>query len=556
MTADLAIINASMRTMDPTSPTADALAVANGFVVAVGSTPDVEKLCDTNTRVVDAKGATVLPGIIESHMHIFSGAFSRTVLSLSNVTGTAEVAAAIRDYAANTPGEPLLLAQGVVYGCLDGDRDPTRHDLDAICPDRPLLLQSADFHNGWANTAALEAAGALYGLDVGAGSEIALDENSVATGVLTEPPAVATILALGRHGGRENLGIKAVEPDETLTNEQRSADRALLRDGLDYCAAQGITTIINMDGNLYQADLLAEIEADGDLVCRVELPYHFTPDQRLENVSIAEQMRDKLNSDKLWCGRVKLFMDGVLDMETAYRIHDYPGRPGYKGKPLHSSQAFNEIATEFDKRGFQISVHAIGDGAVRTVLDGYEAARNANGTRDSRHRVEHVELIDPNDLTRMAELGVVASVQPPHPPGCEFPLEPTVSVIGTAEWPNAYRWKSMKEAGVRVCFSSDWPVANLSPLSGIGFATSRQPWDSDQKDERITFDETLAAYTAEGAYAAFKEDQLGRLSAGYRADIVVFDRELTERNSDEAQVAMTICDGTVTFESAVKRETP
>ncbi len=222
-------------------------------------------------------------------------------------------------------------------------------------------------------------------------------------------------------------------------------------------------------------------------------------------------------------------------------------KPGCKGEPLHQPKRFAELAAEFDRRSFQISVHAIGDGTVRTVLDGYETARTANGARDSRHRVEHIELINPADLPRLAELGVVASVMPPHPPGCEFPMEPTATIIGADEWRNAYLWRGLQEAGAPICFSSDWPIASLAPLTGITYVMQRSVWCDGLSDQRLSFEETLAAYTSGGAYAALRND-LGRIVPGLRADIVMLDRELTEANAGQAQVVLTICDGAISYE--------
>jgi hypothetical protein len=498
--------------------------------------------------MVDAGGASVLPGFVESHMHLFLGAFSLKVLNLVDVSGTEDLRAAVQDFASANSEALLLVAQGFAYGALEDGADPDRHILDAICPDRPLLLQSSDFHNGWCNTKALEKAGILNGRDIGPGSEIVLDGSGTATGLLVEPAAVACVLALGEHGGRENLGLEGVEPSGEVSEEQRAADKALLREGLKHCAAQGITAIINMDGNLYQAGLLREIEIEGGLCCRMELPYHFIPGEPLEDVEHAEAMRRDLNSDMLWCGRIKMFIDGVLDGYTAWRLDNYPERPGHKGEPLHDPDRLKELAVEFDRRGFQISIHAIGDGAVRGVLDAYEAARLANGARDSRHRIEHIEMIAARDVPRLAELGVVASLNPPHVPGnSDFPMQPTMDLIGEAHWGLSYPWKTLADAGAPICFSSDWPVAVLPPLKGMEMALNRTPFSADTPDERIGFDATLAAYTSGGAYAARKEAEFGRLAPGMAADIVVLDRVLTAENTGAAQVAMTLCSGKITY---------
>lgn len=551
MFADLVIENAAIRTMDPDRPFAEALAIAGDRILAVGSNAAMADYCGPATQRINAHGQTVLPGFVESHMHLFLGAFSLKVLQLDEVFGTAAIAERIQAFAASNPEEPLLVVQGLAYAAFDGDCDPDRHVLDGICPDRPLLLQSCDFHNGWANSVALDAANLRHGMDVGPGASVEVDGEGIATGLLVEPPAVAPVLALGRHGGREGLGLKGEEPATPVSAAERQADKALLREGLAYCAKQGITTLINMDGNLYQAALLAEIEQDGDLICRLELPYHFTPAHDLAALDAAKTMRDMLDSDKLWSGRIKLFMDGVLDAETAVRLQDYPGKPGKRGEPLHMPARFATLATRFDAEDFQISVHAIGDGAVRIVLDGYEAAFKANGDRDLRHRIEHIEMIDPADMPRLAALGVVASLQPPHPPGCGFPMEPTATIIGRDYWRQAYPWRSLQDAGAMVCFSSDWPIAPLAPLKGIDYAMQRTVWANDLPDERLSFADTLAAYTANGAYAARKDGVFGRLMPGLKADLVLLDGVLTPETVAKTNVQMTVCDGVITYQAEV-----
>ncbi len=191
----------------------------------------------------------------------------------------------------------------------------------------------------------------------------------------------------------------------------------------------------------------------------------------------ASAMTRDYRTEFLSSGLVKVFMDGVLDSWTAVMLEPYADRPDWTGEPLFSQAQFDELAIEADKRGLQIAVHSIGDGAVRSVLDGYEAARKANGARDSRHRVEHIEVISEADIPRFAELGVIASMQPPHPPGAMgFPLEPTISRIGRDRWPLSYAWRTMKSAGAHVVFASDWPVSPIDPMAGIQAAVTRKRW--------------------------------------------------------------------------------
>ena len=234
-------------------------------------------------------------------------------------------------------------------------------------------------------------------------------------------------------------------------------------------------------------------------------------------------------------------------------VEDYADRPGWRGEPLFSPEQFAEVAMEADRRGLQISVHAIGDGAVRMVLDGYEAARRANGIRNSRHRIEHIEVVHPDDIARFAELGVIASMQPPHPPGAGgHPLEPTISRIGPARWPLSYAWRILRDAGVRLVFATDWPVSSIDPMASIETAVTRKTWAEDLPDQSQTLMELIAAYTRDGAYAEFREDAKGSLEAGKLADMVVLSGDV-EATAPEAlhtlRPVVTVCDGEVSHEA-------
>ncbi|MEM7059552.1 MAG: amidohydrolase [Pseudomonadota bacterium] len=544
MSDHIHIINAAVRTMSPDRPRAEAIAISGNRIQAVGSTADIQALGPA-TRTIDADGATVMPGFVEAHAHLFMGSQSLTELDLQWTQGVEALTKAIQGHAAARPDDDLLIGRSVNYAILGEGTRPTRQDLDKILPDRPLFLRSADYHNAWVNTTALQAAGVLHGHDVGPGSEIVL-QDGVATGELREMEAMEFVANRITPPGREGIGL---DPQD-VSPEDRRADIALLKEGLAYCAAQGITTIQNMDGNFYQCALLRQIEEDGDLICRMEMPYHFLPSEPLENMARATRMAETYASDKLWSGRVKMFMDGVLDAWTAVMVEDYADRPGIRGEPLFTPDQFNTLATEADRRGLQVSVHAIGDGAVRHVLDGYAAAADTNGSRDSRHRIEHIEVIHPDDIPRMADLGVLASMQANHPPGggC-FPKEPTIHMIGPDRWPYSYAWRTLQDADAPVVFGTDWPVAPIDPLLALRQALTRPTWAPDLPDQRLTMEEALAAYTRVGAYTCFKEDQFGTLAPGMLADIVILDGPLPEDPASEVwpKVRMTLCDGQMTF---------
>ncbi len=550
--ADLIVINGRVRTMDDDNPAAEAIAVKDGAIVAIGSRAAIEALKGTATEVIDAKGGSVLPGFIEAHMHLFSGGAELAHLQLGGVHGFEALQKAIRDYASTLPEAKMLVGQGVDYTVL-GDERVTRHHLDAILPDRPFCMAAPDHHTMWANTKALEMAGILQGRTLGPGNEIVMGDDGLAAGELREGEAFGPVLDLAGES-RVRLGLSTGgEPDPMPSVAERAADRDIMRRGLAWCARHGITSIQNMDGNLYQLELLSEIEAEEGLPCRVKIPFHYKNFMTLDMLEKASVMAERYDSEWLSSSMVKVFYDGVLDSWTAVMVEPYADRPDWVGEPLFTPEQFIDLAVAIDKRGLQIAVHSIGDGAVRAVLDGYEAAQKANGKRDSRHRVEHIEVTTADDLPRFAELGVIASMQPSHPPGAmDFPLEPTVSRIGPARWPLSYAWRTLKDAGAHVVFASDWPVAAIDPILSIQAALLRKPWAESDPDQSFSLQEALAAYTVEGAYAEFAEHRKGVLKPGYMADLVVLSDDVEKAasaNLHKIRPVTTICGGKVTYQA-------
>jgi hypothetical protein len=542
------ITNAKVLTMDEARPRAEAVAFAAGRLLAVGGRVEVEALAGPATRIVDAGGRTLLPGFVESHLHLVLGGNELSQLQLGGVAGFEALAQAFRAYAARNPGLPLLMAQGAAYDILG--RPVTRADLDRVIPDRPIAMMSPDHHTVWANTAALRAAGLLHGAAMPAGHVVVMGADGTATGELLEFEAFSPVLALTGDLHLQ-LGIATGgEPDPWPDAAQRAKDKAKVVAGLQHCAAHGITSMVNMDGNRYTCVLLAELEAEGRLTARVKVPFHFKPHMTLSELDRASAMAAEFTGDWVTSGFVKMFQDGVVDSRTAFMLQDYPGT-AERGLPLFDPARFDAICTEIDRRGLQIAVHAIGDGAVRQTIDGYEAARKANGARDSRHRIEHIELIDRADVPRLGALGITASVQPPHPPGAmDFPMGTMEQVFHRDRWRDAYLWKTLADHGAPLAFASDWPVTDVSVMRGIQAALTRVPYDG-AKDERVGLMQVLHAYTAGGAWAAHMEGLTGSLRAGLAADLVLIDGDIEAipaADLGRTGIALTIAGGRATHD--------
>ncbi len=553
MTADLIIINARIITMDKARPFAEALAIKGNRIARVGSTTEVLSLQGPQTRMHDNRGNTVIPGIIESHVHLFIGAVELDLLNIYHISGLANVREAVTAYRKKNAAAPVLMAIGATHEHFGTDTPITRHLLDTMVSDIPFILGCFDHHTVWANTKALEAASILRGRELPTGNEIVLAADGLATGELREPAAFMPVLALMPTAGREALGFTTGgDPIPPATPEQRRIDEEFLKRGIAHANSLGITSMHNMDGNRYQLELLDALHKRGELNSRMEVPFHHKNFFKLQQVDEAADFHARYKGDMLHSGRVKIFIDGVLETLTAQMLEDYPGQPGNKGAPLYTHGEMLALVARADALGLQISTHAIGDGGVRTTLDAYENAQRVNGRRDSRHRIEHIELIDPADIPRIAALGVVASLQPIAGVGVPgSPHEPILSRVGE-KLPYAYAWQTIRNTGAHVAFSSDWPVAPLDPFLGMQAAMTVVPLRPDCPPQVQSLMDTIHGFTLAGAHMEFMEDRKGMLREGYLADVAVLNSEMEKLPASAisgVKPVMTICDGRVVFEA-------
>ncbi|KIC20142.1 amidohydrolase [Leisingera sp. ANG-Vp] len=546
---DIVILNGRIITFD--GPDAEALAIEDGKITAVGSTAEIRDIAGA-ARVIDAQGGTVLPGFIDSHVHIFAGSAELEFLNLHGVTGVEALRAAVQPYAAARPDDQLLFACSIDYALM-GDRSITRHDLDAAIADRPFAASTADHHTVYANTKALELAGLLHGKNCGVGSEVVMGPDGLAAGELLEPAAFEDIMALTALGGREMLGMTTgADPVPAPSAAVRATDKDVLAKGMKHCAEKGITGLHNMDGNFYQLELLAELEAEERLLCRTEIPLHLKHTDPVDRIAEAVEMRNLYQGSMLWSNRVKMFVDGVLDSKTAYMLEPYPGTDD-RSEPLFAPEHFNEVCIRADAQNLQIAVHAIGDAAVRLTLDGYEAAQKANGIRDSRHRIEHIETIHPDDIPRLSRLGAVASLQPLHSPrGGFFPPYDGGDILHDHQFETAFAWKTIRDSGAKVVLSTDWPVVPVDPMLSIQGAVAGVELPAHWPEQRLGLRASLASYTRDNAWVEFNEHRKGRLKAGMMADIVVMDKDLEALEPSQlstARAAVTICGGRITHQA-------
>lgn len=530
-TADTIIANAQVYTVDPTSPHAEAVAVAGSRILYVGNAEEALALRGPQTEVIDGQGRTLLPGLIDSHFHLLWGSLKMDDLQLDAATNPQQVAEMVRAHAAATSDEWIVGYQ-LLYSAFAQGTQLDRHFLDAIVADRPLLLTAFDYHTAWANTEALRRAGILQGRQLPPGHEIVMDPQSgLATGELREPEAIDPV---------KNL---LPTPDEART-------RALLKKGLARAASLGITSVHNMDGDEEQVRRYLALEDAGEMTLRIYMPYSITPATPLAELQEAAAWCERFHTSYVRAGAVKLFMDGVLESYTALMVEPYADAPGNCGSALFSAEHFADVAAEADRLELQIFVHACGDGAVRRTLDGYAHAQRVNGRRDSRHRVEHIEVIHPDDIARFSALGVIASMQPLHAPLTRYSAEVWPARAGRARWPFSFAWQTLRQAGAHLALGSDWPVVTMNPLRGFHAALNREPWAEGDPWQRQTLEQTIAGYTRDAAYAEFQEREKGQIRAGMVGDLVLLSENIFETppaQLEHVHPLLTLCNGRIVY---------
>jgi predicted amidohydrolase YtcJ len=334
----------------------------------------------------------------------------------------------------------------------------------------------------------------------------------------------------------------------------RAEQRAALKAGIARAHALGVTSVQNANGNEEEFAVWDEARAAGDLSLRVYSALSVSPGFTEADADRFDALRARVtNDDRFKAGAAKLLVDGVIETNTAVMLAPYVNNPATTGLPNYSQAELDRIVALLDRRGYQLFIHAIGDGGVRMTLDAFERAAKANPApaRGRRHRVEHIETIDWADVPRFGALGVIASMQPPHTSLMNRP-NPTgqwSENIGPGRQSRGWPWKSIKAGGGRVAFGSDWPVASLSPMRGIWTGLGRVDHGS-VPNQRLSLGEMIDGYTADAAYASFDESRKGRLAPGQLADIVVLTRDVfgqAPASADDLQVAVTIFDGRVVY---------
>jgi len=525
--ADILLTNAKVFTSDESNPRAEAVATKGNRIVYVGTNEGARTFQGKSTRAIDGLGRTLTAGFIDSHVHLLSGAMWMGHAELREVKTREELKAILLDFANHNKTDEWVGGRGIRYNIVS-----TRQELDEIISDRPIYIGAFDGHTAWANTRALEMAGILQdNKREMANGIIVRDEHGLATGELREGDAMSAVFEL----------IPA--PDSNRKRE-------LLKLAIHKFNQTGITSVHNMNGDMEELMAYAALEDAGEMSLRIYVPFHVLPGAKEEDLKEAAEMAT-VQMDYVRGGAAKFFMDGVWESYTAFNLHPYADDPDVKVEPIFSLEQFTRMATLCDNLGLQIAVHCCGDAAVRQTLDGYEAIQRSNGRRDSRHRIEHIEVCQPEDMPRFQELGVIASMQASHAPLSREDDLVWTSRTGPQRWHLAFPWRSLKNAGAHLALGSDWTVAPFDPMVNIHFALNRKKYSPENPDQRLTLEECILGYTRDAAYVEFKENEKGQIKEGYLADLVLFSHDLFEVKPEEirsARAVLTMMDGRIVFE--------
>ncbi|MGE0816062.1 MAG: amidohydrolase [Vicinamibacterales bacterium] len=534
--ADLVILNGRVHVADEANTVAQAVAVKGHTILRVGSTDDIKALAGPATRVIDAQGATVSPGFNDSHVHFIEGGFALQQVDLAGLTTLDEVQDAIRAFAARQPADAWIRGRGWLYTPFPG-ASPTAAQLDAVVPDRPAVMSCYDGHSIWVNSAVLKLAG------------ITKATRDPVNGVIVRDPKT------GEPTGHLKESAQRLV-DDVMPKATRDDRRAALQAAVAEANRLGVTSIQNAGTSLDDMALYDEVRRAGQLTVRAYLATRGVPGVSEADADAMDAAWKQYGDDPtVRTGIVKMFADGVIEAKTAAMLAPYVGTKS-AGAPNMSAEEMNRIVAMFDRRGWQIQIHAIGDRAIRMSLDAFEAAAKANPApaRGRRHRLEHIEAIAAEDIPRFGQLGVIASQQPMHVAlgdvNQAVPQGPWPDAIGPERTTRAWAWGSIKRAGGRLTFGSDWPVAPLEAGQGIWLASTRVKAEGAE-DQRLSIDDVIAGYTRWAAYATFDDARKGTLEPGKLADIVVLTTDITAAplpSKSDVVVAYTIFDGKVVFE--------
>jgi predicted amidohydrolase YtcJ len=535
--ADIVFRGGTVYAMDEARSVAEAAAVKAGHIVAIGSAQEIGALIGSQTEVVELAGGMLLPGFHDSHVHPVSAGIDELGCLITEDMNTVNAVLDKVRSCASGSGTDWIVGSGWNLSLFPPDGNPRKALLDAIAPNRPVFLTGVDGHSAWVNSAALTAAGITAKTPNPPHGVIEREATGEPTGTLREDAMdlVSKLLPTG--------------DDETAAKALKKA--------VEEANAFGITSLIEAAAGKREMRAYKTLADRGELNVRVLISIAYAaaaPDGSPEFEELLAT-REQYRSARVQPDAVKIFVDGVLEGETAALLEPYLDRPGFLGPLNYEPDELTQMVTRIDKLGLQVHMHAIGDRAVRVGLDAIAAARAANGPGTWTHHIAHLQLIDPADLPRFAQLNVAANFEAlwafPDP----YITDLNLPVVGEARVKRMYPIASAQRAGATIVGGSDWNVSSLNPLDAIQVAVTRKDPEGKieavlNEDERVDLPTMLAAYSINGARLMHQDKTTGSIEKGKAADLIVLDKNLLTLPPEQirtAKVLRTLLDGQTVY---------
>ncbi|WHY96975.1 amidohydrolase [Peribacillus simplex] len=533
--ADIVLSSDAIFTGLTHEPMSGAIAILGDKIMSVGSKAEIEPFIGSATKVFNYGNQLIIPGFHDFHLHIMFSALSLNSINLFDARSAQDAAAKVLEFSKGCSEDEWIIGMQWDAGYWHDKQEPHYKILDSVIPDRPVVLFHAEGHYTWVNSKAMDLAGVTEDIRDPDFGRYERDKDGLLTGIFYEDA--------------QQIVLK-----EALRLTQNKKE-TILKKFLQLLSQYGITSVNDMyapiDDFIQDYDLYEKLDKQGELTTR----FHITPELD-GNLEKAQILRNKYESKKLQFSGLKQFVDGTVTGHTAYFLKPYSDQLDICGHPALDPEVLIDRVVKADELGFRIRFHAIGDGAIRLALDAFEEAVRKNGKRDSRHTIEHIEVIDPADIERYSKLGVIASMQPDHMAASS--REVYSSIIGPEREKNVFLTKSLLNSGASLALGTDFPVSiSLNPMRQIYTAITRVDSSGDPKntwhpEQKLTLAEALQAYTYGSAYGSFREHELGTIEAGKLADLVVLDRNLFDIPENEVlktKVELTINDGKVVYKS-------
>lgn len=530
--------NGRVATLDTQQPWAEAVAMAGDSILAVGATVELEKFSGPRTKVIDLGGRLVIPGFNDAHCHLLSGGLSLLRVNLLGATTAEEIKRRVAEKVRESPPGSWIRGRGWDHTLFNRGRWPDKSLLDSVADGHPIFLMRVDGHVGWANSEAFRLAGITSATPDPPGGEIVRDpETKEPTGIFKENAVDL---------------INTVVPPPTKTELTLALEKALVE-----ARRLGVTSVQEQSdpGDFPGGyEVYREFFDAGKLTLRIDTWLALNDATKPHRLDSLQALFPKAGG-WLRAGMLKGFTDGSMGSRTALFFAPYSDDPTTSGIAGYTQDSLNNLVRIGDSLGYQIGLHAIGDKANYMALKAFDFARLTNGPKTRRHRLEHAQVMRPQDIEYCARLGVVALMQPTH---CTSDMRWAEDRVGKERCKGAYAWRSFLDNRVPLAFGTDWPVEPLDPMEGIYSAVTRQPREvvkplpeSWMPEQRITVEEAVRAYTFGSAYAEFQEEKKGSIAPGKLADLVVLSQNIftiPPREILSTKVDLTIVGGKVVFE--------